>query len=291
MNILIAPDSFKDSLSAKAVADHISKGVARAMPETQITKIHLSDGGEGLLDALILPRGGKLIETKVKDPLSREIKAEYGILPDTKTAVVEMAKASGLELLKPNERNPLVTSTFGTGQLIKDALDKGCTKIIVGLGGSATNDGGLGMIKALGGRFLDEQGKAIGEGGEALDKLHHIDLSELDRRISRCDIIVACDVTNPLTGSNGASLVYGKQKDGTPEALTKLDNNLAHYANIIHKVFGKDYSSVEGTGAAGGTAMGLLAFLDAELKPGIELIMQELQLEKHIKQADLVITG
>jgi glycerate kinase len=227
----------------------------------------------------------------VKNPLLKDIKAQYGILGDGSTAVIEMATASGLELLKESERNPLMTSTYGTGQLIKDALDKGCLKIIIGLGGSATNDGGVGMIKALGGKFLNSQGESIGEGGGNLGALDHIDLTQLDHRLSTCTFVGACDVSNPLTGQHGASLVFGAQKGGSPNDLKQLDKNLLHYSKVIKSELEKDIKSIEGTGAAGGTGMALLAFLDAELKRGIDLILNELQLEKHIKDADLVITG
>jgi len=291
MNILLAPDSFKDSLPAKVVADHMAKGIRRVKPEVQITKVPLSDGGEGLLEALVTALDGRLISVEVKDPLMRDIKANYGLIDMGKTAIIEMATASGLELLKNYERNPLITSTYGTGQLIKDALDRGCQKLIIGLGGSATNDGGMGMLKALGVKFLNNNGKSIGEGGGALKDLTHIDMTELDHRLSNCEIIVACDVNNPLTGKNGASLVFGAQKGGDINTLKQLDKNLSNYAEVIHKDLEKDLKNIEGTGAAGGTAIGLLAFLDAELKPGIELIMQELQLEKQIKKADIVLTG
>lgn len=290
-NILVSPDSFKDSLSAKAVATHIANGITNILPEANINQIPLSDGGEGLLEALVTPLNGSFIKKNVKDPLMRDIQAQYGILDNGKTAVIEMARASGLELLKPDERNPLKTSTFGTGQLIKAALDKGCSKIIIGLGGSATNDGGMGIVKALGGKFINKQGKSIGEGGAALADLYRIDLSDLDQRILNCEIISACDVSNPFCGPNGASMVFGAQKGGSPQDLQQLDKNLLHYASVIQSDLGKDIKNVEGTGAAGGTGIGLLTFLDAELKPGIDLIMDELQMEKHTKEADIVITG
>ena len=291
MNILIAPDSFKDSLSAKAVAGHIVSGIKNVLPDANITQIPLSDGGEGLLEALVRPLDGQFIKVEVKDPLMRNIEAQYGILGDGNTAVIEMATASGLELLKANERNPMITSTYGTGQLIKDALNRGCTKIIIGLGGSATNDGGMGMVKALGGKFLKQLGESIGEGGGPLKDLQRIDLGEMDKRLSYCEVISACDVSNPLTGPQGASMVFGVQKGGNPEDLKELDKNLLHYASVIKSDLGKDIKTVEGTGAAGGTGMGLLSFLDAELKPGIELIIDELQLEKHIIDADVIVTG
>ena len=291
MNIVVAPDSFKESLSAKAVASNIATAIAKIMPEANILQIPISDGGEGLLEALITPLKGKLIAVKVKDPLLRNIQAHYGILGDGTTAVVEMATASGLELLKASERNPLITSSYGTGELIKDALDKGCTKIIIGLGGSATNDGGIGMIKALGGKFINDKGASIDEGGGALVALSQIDITELDKRVLKCEIIGACDVSNPLTGSQGASLVFGGQKGGSIAELELLDKNLLHYASVIKSDLGKDVKEVEGTGAAGGLGGALLAFFDAKLMRGIDLIMDTLQLETHIKNADLVITG
>ncbi|NBC56897.1 MAG: glycerate kinase [Bacteroidetes bacterium] len=291
MNILIAPDAFKDSLSAKAVASHIAKGIKKVLPDAELTQIPLSDGGEGLLEALVTPLKGKLITVKVNDPLMRPIEASYGILGDGQTAVIELAAASGLERLHPNERNPLVTSTYGTGQLVQHALDRGCKKLIIGLGGSATNDAGMGLVKALGGQFLNSQGKPIGQGGGALADLDCIDLSQLDNRLADCKVIAACDVTNPLTGPKGASHVFGRQKGGRPQDLEQLDSNLSHLATIIQTQLGKSVQTIKGTGAAGGTAMGLLTFTNAELKPGIELIMDELQMENHIKKTDLIITG
>ncbi len=291
MNIVVAPDSFKESLSAKAVASNIATAIAKIMPEANILQIPISDGGEGLLEALVTPSKGKLIPVKVKDPLLRNIQAHYGILGDGTTAVVEMATASGLELLKESERNPLITSTYGTGELIRDALNKGCTKIIIGVGGSATNDGGIGMIKALGGKFLNKKGVSIDEGGGALDALNQIDISELDKRLLKCEIIGACDVSNPLTGNHGASIVFGGQKGGSTLELEQLDLNLFHYASVIKSDLGMDVKEVEGTGAAGGMGAALLAFLDAKLMRGIDLIMDTLQLEAHIRNADLVVTG
>lgn len=291
MNIVIAPDSFKESLSAKSVAHSIAKAISTVIPEAQLLQIPISDGGEGLLEALVPPSNGTLISVTVKDPLLRNIQANYGILGDGTTAVIEMATASGLELLQKNERNPLITSTYGTGQLLLDALDKGCKKIIIGLGGSATNDGGMGMIKALGGKFLNKQGAPVDEGGGALDTLTKIDTTELDKRLLNCEIIGACDVSNPLTGKQGASLVYGRQKGGNTAQLEQLDKNLLHYASIISTNLNKDVKEISGTGAAGGMGSALLAFFDAKLMRGIDLILDTLQLETHIKHADVVITG
>ena len=291
MNILVAPDSFKDSLPAHEVSRIISKAISEVIPDATIRQIPISDGGEGLLKALVTPLQGTLVSLTVKDPLHRTIEASYGLIDQGQTAIIEMAKASGLELLSIEERNPLITSTYGTGQLIKDALDKGCTKIIIGLGGSATNDGGMGMIKALGGLFLDQHQQEIEEGGRALNTLYSIDLSGLDKRLQHVEIICACDVSNPLTGPYGASYVYAKQKGASDNMLPILDSNLSNYAAVIKASLKKDLKHVPGTGAAGGTAIGLLAFLDATLTPGITLITELLQLEKHIKEAQLVVTG
>jgi glycerate kinase len=291
MKIIVVPDSFKDSLSAKDVAIHIETGIRKLIPEADISKIPISDGGEGLLDSLISFSGGQLIQEVVNDPLMRRTLSEFGILGDQKTAVIEMAKASGLELLKPEERNPMLTSTFGTGQLIKAALDRGCTKIIVGLGGSATNDGGTGMIKALGGKFLDKNGNEIPPQGGRLQELNHIDVSEIDSRLGACEFIAACDVTNPLTGTHGASLVFGKQKGGNKAQLAQLDQSLKKYAEIVQDQFHIDIDSPEGAGAAGGMGAAMLGFFNANLARGIDLIIEQLQLEDQIKNADLVFTG
>ncbi|MBU2907357.1 glycerate kinase [Arenibacter algicola] len=291
MKIVIAPDSFKECLSAQDVATHIAIGIRKITPNAEIFEIPISDGGEGVLEALINGVGGRRISVSAMDPLMRQLKAEYGILKDGKTAVIEMAKASGLELLKEHEKNPLITTTFGTGQLIKDALNKGCNKIIIGIGGSATNDGGAGMVRALGATFLDDNGEEIPEGGGSLERLKSIDLSNFDKRIQNCEVIVACDVSNPLTGANGASMVYGGQKGGSKQDLEFLDSNLAHYANKIKATLNIDVSEIPGAGAAGGTGAGLMAFLNGKLVNGIELILQTIKIKEFIKQADLVFTG
>ncbi|MCD6597067.1 MAG: glycerate kinase [Bacteroidales bacterium] len=291
MKIVVAPDSFKESLSAKAVASSISKGILKVLPSAHITQIPVSDGGEGLLDALVEPLGGKRISVSVKDPIGRNIESEYGLIEKGQTAIIEMAKASGLELLQESEKAPLITSTYGTGQLIKDALDQGCSKIIIGIGGSATNDGGIGMVKALGGKFKNKNNDDIGRGGGALGDLYKIDLNDFDKRVFNCDFITACDVNNPLTGVNGASFVYGAQKGGTPEQLILLDKNLIHYASVIKENLKIEVDSISGAGAAGGMGAALLAFFDAKLVKGIDLILQTLQLEKYIKNSDLVFTG
>ncbi|SIQ91873.1 glycerate kinase [Maribacter ulvicola] len=291
MNIVVAPDSFKECLSSKKVANAISKGVLKVMPNAEVFEIPISDGGEGLLETILSNTEGSLVAVEVMNPLSISIKATYGILRDNQTAIIEMATASGLELLTEEEKNPMVTSTYGTGQLIKDALDKGCTKIIIGLGGSATNDGGTGLVKALGGRFLNSRDEELTEGGGGLNQLFRIDVSNLDKRILDCEILVACDVSNPLTGFNGASWVYGKQKGGSDRDIELLDKNLSHYAAIIKRDLGLDILNEPGSGAAGGTGAALMAFLKADLVNGIELILKTIEIEKYIEKADLVLTG
>ena len=291
MKIVVAPDSFKECLSAKEVAENIAIGIKKVLPGSLIHEIPISDGGEGVLDTLLNGVGGKRISVLVMDPLMRTIEAQYGILKDKKTAVIEMAKASGLELLKEYEKNPLHTSTFGTGQMIKDALNRGCDKFIIGIGGSATNDGGAGMVRALGAKFMDDEGDDIPEGGGSLNQLNTIDLTYFDKRIQSCEVVVACDVSNPLTGPNGASMVYGEQKGGSKKDLQILDTNLAHYAHCIEIMLGIDIDQIPGAGAAGGTGAGLMAFLKGKLVNGIELILRTLKIEEHLKEAHLVFTG
>lgn len=291
MKIIVAPDSFKDCLPAKEVASSISKGIRQVYPGAIIYEIPLSDGGEGLIDSLLGGVDGKLISVMVRDPLGRSINAEFGILQDGTTAIVELARASGLELLQENERNPLLTSTYGTGQLIKAALDQGCKKIIVGLGGSATNDGGTGMLRALGARFLNKKGAEIEEGGGRLIDLDHIDFTLFDVRLAQCEVVVASDVSNPLTGPNGASFIYGPQKGGNRKSLEQLDSNLERYGAIIKEQIKIDVANVSGAGAAGGTGVALLAFMNAKIVPGIELVLQLLGMEQYLNEADLVITG
>ena len=291
MKIIVAPDSFKESLSAIKVSNAVSKGILNILPQADVIQVPISDGGEGILDVLINVLGGKRVLVTVRDPLNRNIKAEYGILKDNVTAIIEIAKASGLELLDDHERNPMLTSSFGTGQLIKDALDNGCKKIIIGIGGSATNDGGMGMVKALGGKFLNIKNEEVQEGGGLLDQICKIDLSKFDERIINCEIVVACDVKNQLTGQEGASFVYGEQKGGTIEQLKILDENLKIYASTIRECTGIEVETIEGSGAAGGIGAGLIAFFNAELKSGIDLIIEILEIDKLIKNADLVITG
>ena len=291
MKILIAPDSFKESLKASDVSKYIEEGIHMALPETVCIRIPLADGGEGTVDALVNATEGTIEYVKVMDPLMREIKSFYGILGDGNTGVIEMAAASGIELLKKNERDPMKTTSFGTGQLIRAAANKGCDTLIIGIGGSATNDGGTGMAQALDIDLLDSHRKPIGVGGGTLSDLKFIEDSRLDERIKNIRIVVASDVENPLCGVNGASRVYGPQKGATEEMINILDHNLNHLGDMLEKKYNKRIKKLPGSGAAGGMGAGLVAFLNAELKPGFEIIKELTNLEKVIEKVDLVITG
>ena len=251
----------------------------------------MADGGEGTVQSLVDATDGQLLVERVTDPLGNEIDAEYGILGDGTTAVIEMAAASGLTLVSPSQRNPLLTTTYGTGQLIKAALDRGCRKLIIGIGGSATNDGGAGMAEALGAKLLTSDGEPISPGGGGLGALGTIDLSELDPRLASTVTVVACDVDNPLTGDRGAARVYGPQKGATPEMVETLDANLGHFAAVIQRDTEKVVGEIPGAGAAGGLGAGLIAFLNAELKSGVEIVIDAVQLERQLEGADLVVTG
>lgn len=291
MKIVVAPDSFKGSLTAIEVSDAIEKGIKEVFPEAEIVKIPMADGGDGTVQCLVNATGGEILKEKVVGPLGDEVLASYGILGDKKTAVVEMAEASGLNLVPENKRNPLITTTYGTGQLIKAALDHGCRKMIIGIGGSATNDGGAGMVQALGAKLIDKDGEEIGFGGGELKKVFRIDTKYLDNRLSETKVLIASDVSNPLCGPKGASRIYGPQKGATPEIIEELDESLAYFAKIIKRDLNKDVRDIPGAGAAGGLGASLMAFLDAELRPGIEIIIEIVKLEQAIKDADLVITG
>jgi glycerate 2-kinase len=291
MKVIIAPDSFKESLSALEVANAIEKGFRDIFPEAEYVKIPMADGGEGTVQSLVDATGGRIVKTEVTGPLGDRVKAFFGVLGDGKTAVIEMAAASGLHLVPSEKRNPLVTTTRGTGELILSALNEGAEHIIIGIGGSATNDGGAGMIQALGGRLLDRHGQEIGLGGGSLSELADIDLSGLDVRLKHVKIEVACDVDNPLTGPKGASAVFGPQKGAMPEMVATLDKNLQHYADVIERVLGKQVKDIPGAGAAGGLGAGLLAFLEAELKRGVEIVLETVKFHERIQDASLVITG
>lgn len=291
MKIVIAPDSFKGSLSAKEAAISIERGIKKVDETIEIIKVPMADGGEGTVESLVESMNGKIIKVKVHDPLMREIEALYGILGDGATAIIEMSAASGLPILKKEDRNPMKTTTYGTGELIAHAIEKGCRKIIIGLGGSATNDGGAGVIMALGGKLLDKEKKSIGLGGEALSKLDSIDLSSIHKDIKKCIFIAACDVDNPLIGERGASYIFGPQKGADEDMVKVLDKNLEHYGGIVEKFLNVSILQYPGAGAAGGLGAALLAFLNAELKKGIDIVIEATNLETKVKDADLIITG
>ncbi|MFT5873516.1 MAG: glycerate kinase [Clostridium sp.] len=291
MKIVIAPDSYKGSLTAQVVADCMERGIKKIYPKAYIVKIPMADGGEGTVQSLVDGTEGKIIKVEVKGPLLKEVKAFYGILGDGKTAVIEMAAASGLPLITKEEGNPMKTTTYGTGQLIKNALDRGCRNIIIGIGGSSTNDGGTGMLSALGVKFLDRKGEDIGCGGESLAKLYTVDVKGMDPRIKESIIIAACDVDNPLCGLNGAAHIFGPQKGADDEMIKILDKNLSNYADVIKRDLNIEIKNIPGSGAAGGVGGGLLAFFNAELKRGIDIVIETTNLEERTKDADLVITG
>jgi glycerate kinase len=291
MKILIAPDSFKESLPALEVAEYIARGAGKVFPEANIQKVPLSDGGEGLTDSLTAAMGGTLELCQVTGPLGERVAAVFGLAPDH-TAIIEMAQASGLELVPRDQRNPMTATTFGTGELIKAALDKGCRTIIIGIGGSATNDGGAGMAQALGARLLDSSGQEIAWGGGGLLDLDRIDVSELDPRLAETTVLVACDVTNPLFGPYGASHIYGPQKGADQLMAETLDRALQHWAEVICRDLGVDVADIPGAGAAGGLGAGLLAFAGGKLQPGLELVMDALKMDDILGSGvDLVITG
>ena len=294
MKIVLAPDSFKGNLTSQQVASALEKGIKRVIPNANCIKVPMADGGEGTVQSLVEATGGKFIRKRVKGPAGRPVSARYGILSDGKTAVIEVAEASGLPDVEGTmDKNPMKTTTYGTGQLMMDAINKGVTHIILGLGGSATLDGGAGMAQALGIRFLDKKGcelKELGAGG-MLNKVASIDMSGMDSRMKKAKVTVASDVENPLCGKKGAAYVFGPQKGATPVMVKNLDENLKHFAGIIKKELRKDVMKLKGAGAAGGLGAGLVAFTGAKLKSGVDIVVEATGLEKHLKGADLCITG
>ena len=291
MKIVIAPDSFKGSVSALEAARAIEQGIRRVFPEAVIEKVPMADGGEGTVQSLVDATGGHIQTRRVLAPLGNEVEAKFGILADGETAVIEMASASGLTLVAPDQRNPLLTTTYGTGQLIRAALEAGCRRLIIGIGGSATNDGGVGMAEALGVRSLDADGKQILRGGGNLGHLRSIDITGLHPAIAETETVVACDVNNPLTGPEGASHVYGPQKGATPEMIEILDECLGHFDEVLTETLGRSFNDIPGAGAAGGLGAGLMAFLNAELKLGVDIMIDAVKLEERVKGASLVFTG
>ena len=291
MKIVIAPDSFKESLTALEVAEAIEAGLKKVLPDAEYVKVPMADGGEGTVQSLVDATEGRLISAEVCAPLGNKVKAEFGLSGDGRTAIIEMAAASGLHLVPSEKRNPLHTTSYGTGELILAALDEGVEKIIVGIGGSATNDGGAGMLQALGALLLDAQHQPIGAGGGCLQDLAAIDLSGLDKRLAGVEIVVACDVDNPMCGEKGASAVFGPQKGATPEMVQALDSGLLHFAAIAARDLGLDIQSPAGAGAAGGMGGGVLLLPDARLQAGVQIVMEAVKLAEKVQDADLVITG
>lgn len=291
MKIVIAPDSFKESLSAMQVATAIEQGFREIYPDAQYVKLPMADGGEGTVESMVEATEGHYHFIDVTGPLGTPVQARWGMLGDGKTAVIEMAAASGLHHVPPEHRNPLLTTSYGTGELILAALDRGVEHIILGIGGSATNDGGAGMLQALGIDLLDENGDALPEGGGALSKLATIDTSHTDPRLKTVSITVACDVNNPLCGPTGASAIFGPQKGATEAMVAALDGALAVYGKRLQEFTGRDVMNAPGAGAAGGMGAALLGLLGADLKPGVEIVINALQLECLVADASLVITG
>ncbi len=291
MKIVIAPDSFKESLSALEVASEIEAGFRQIYPHAEYLKLPMADGGEGTVQALIDASGGQRIVCRVTGPLGQPVQAFYGLMGDGVTAVIEMAAASGLELLAPHQRDALHASTYGTGELICAALDAGARHFILGVGGSATNDGGAGMLQALGARLLDDGGRELARGGAALAHLQQIELAGFDARLADSQFQIACDVDNPLVGPHGASAVFGPQKGATPEQVQQLDGALQQYASVIARQFGQQVAHLAGAGAGGGIAAAMLVFLRGSLRPGSEIVALAVGLPAAIAAADLVLTG
>jgi len=289
--ILIAPNAFKGSLTAAEAAACIGRGLKRALPGTRLVKVPVADGGEGIARAIVAATNGRWIRCSVRDPLGRKIKATFGLSGDGQMAVIETAAASGLCLLPPGERNPLRASTFGAGELIRAALDRGVAKILIGIGGSATNDGGTGLARALGAKFLDARGRELAEGGGSLARLSRIDLSALDPRLQRVEVEVACDVENPLYGARGAARVYAPQKGATPAMIEVLELGLKRLAAVVRKDLGLEIAHLPGAGAAGGLGGGLAAFLKGRLRPGADLVLEAVKFESKLTGCDLVVTG
>ncbi|WP_042276205.1 glycerate kinase [[Clostridium] dakarense] len=291
MKIVISIDSLKGSLSSIEAANAIKKGILNVDNKADITIMPLADGGEGTVDALVEGMNGEKQIISVTGPLNEKVNAEYGILKDTNTAIIEMAQASGLTLVEPKLRNPLNTTTYGVGEIIKEAINKGCRNFIVGIGGSATNDCGVGMLQALGYEFYDGNNNLVGLGGKVLNEIKSIKIDNRLKELDECTFKIACDVNNPLYGKNGAAHIYGPQKGATEEIIEELDKGLISFSQVVKKDLGKDIAHVEGVGAAGGLGFAFLGFLNSKLESGIKIILDEIKLEEVIKGADFVITG
>ncbi|WP_017729137.1 glycerate kinase [Halalkalibacterium ligniniphilum] len=291
MKIVIAPDSFKGSLSAVDVAFHMEKGIKKAFTEVETVLVPVADGGEGTMESLVAATKGKVIDVTVKGPLLKSVKAAYGVLGDGETCVVEMASASGLNLIADAERDPMLTTTYGTGELIKAALEQGYRKFILAIGGSATNDGGAGMLQALGMRLFDQEGKVIGFGGAELGRVAQLDDAEFDSRIAESEFLIASDVQNPLIGPEGSSYVFGPQKGATAKMVKQLDAYLTHWADLIEEKQGVRLHDKPGAGAAGGIGGAFQAFFPSTMRRGIDIVIEYTDLEKKLAGADFVLTG
>ncbi|ENZ02102.1 glycerate kinase [Clostridium thermobutyricum] len=291
MKIVLAPDSFKECMTSIEACNCMEKALKESGKDIEIIKIPIADGGEGTLDSLILAKGGKIFKKVIRGPLGEKVIGRYGILKDGKTGVIEVAEACGLSLIPKEKRNPMYTNTFGVGELIKELLDKNIEKIIIGLGGSSTNDGGIGMVTALGGKFFDVNKNEINPIGKELINIDYIDITKLDKRLSNVEFIIACDVTNPLVGELGASKIFAKQKGANEEEIELLEKGLNNLGNIIKNQFGKYVLNIEGGGAAGGLGIAFMFFMNAKLKSGIDIILKETNFEEVIKNSDYIFTG
>ena len=291
MKVVIAIDSLKGSLSSTLAGNTIKQGINNVIPSANVVVKPLADGGEGTVEALVDGMGGTLEKVNVLDPLGNKIESQYGIIKESNTAIMEMALASGLTLVSDNLRNPLNTTTYGVGELIKDAISKGIRNFIIGIGGSATNDGGIGMLQALGFDFLDKDNKPIELGAKGIKNLCKIDTKNKIKELDECTFNIACDVNNPLCGENGASAIYGPQKGATEDMVKELDSLLMHYASLTKDLLNKDNSNIAGVGAAGGLGFAFLSYLNANLQSGIQIILKHIKLEEELLDADIVITG
>lgn len=291
MKIVISIDSLKGSLTSIEAGNAIKKGILNVDNNADITIMPLADGGEGTVEALVEGMNGEEQTITVRGPINEKVNAKYGILKDTNTAIIEMAQASGLTLVPTQLRNPLNTNTYGVGEIIKEAIQKGCRNFIVGIGGSATNDGGVGMLQALGYEFYDENNNLVGLGGKVLNQIRSIKIDNRLKELDECSFKIACDVNNPLYGKNGAAYIYGPQKGASKEIVKELDRGLINFSEVVKKELNKDIAHIEGVGAAGGLGFAFLGFLNSKLESGIKIILDEINLEEIIKDADFVITG
>lgn len=291
MKVVVAIDSLKGSLSSMEAGNSIKTGILSVHPEANVVVKPLADGGEGTTDSLIEGLNGEKVDIVVTGPMGTKEKAYYGILKASNTAIMEMASAAGITMVSDQEKNPLKATTYGVGEMIKDAVDRGCREFIIGIGGSATNDGGIGMLKALGYSFKDADGNEVGEGGEALSRIVSVDAGNVYDKLKECHFRIACDVNNPLCGPNGATYIYGPQKGVTEDMVEELDRAMKQYAEVTAKCMGNDYAETPGAGAAGGMGFAFMSYLNSELTPGIELILNAVSLEDELKDADYVVTG